>query len=275
MLNINFMSENLSATTEESIKARLELATAVKFEELDMLLTLDKDLIKALDKKIDNKAGKYTIQQVEGFKSEKKQIEEDIATTEKTVEEVRPVYELVLARMTEVPECSEYGNKLENVRNILRVIASAENTKLEKYALVETIGNKELYNALETCHSFSNITDNGNRTQSKALKDAYAKAESEVKSILKNALSLPFATYYTDSLRVKFNGVSLAKIHECYVTGISNKYEKDKESGDINFKGHKVNTLISAKTSKDGKTTYNFAKLATLIARLTVEYIAK
>lgn len=275
MLNINFLSTTLLENNEESIKARIELATAVKFEELDMILSLDKDLIKSLDKKIENKNGKYTCEQVEGFKSEKTLIEEDIARIEEKVAEVRPVYDLVIARMTEVAEGSEYGNKLENVRNILRVIATADNTKLEKYALVESIGTSDLYDALEKCHSFDKVTDNGNRVQGKALKDAYIKAESEVRSILKNSLSLPFATYYTESLRVKFNGTTMAKVHECYITGISNKFEKDKESGDIAFKGHKVNTLISAKTDKNGNTTYNFTKLATLIARLTVEYIAE
>lgn len=275
MLNINFLSTTLVANNEESVKARIELATAVKFEELDMLLSLDNDTIKSLDKKIENKNGKYTCEQVEGFKSEKKILEENIASIEEKVAEVRPVYDLVIARMTEVQDGSEYGNKLENVRNILRVIATADNSKLEKYALIGFVGTSDLYESLEKCHSFDKVTDNGNKVQGKALKDSYAKAESEVKSILKNSLSLPFPTYYTDSLRVKFNGTSLAKIHECYVTGISNKFEKDKESGDITFKGHKVNTLISAKTDKNGKTTYNFTKLATLIARLTVEYIAE
>lgn len=275
MLNINFLSATLVANNEESIKARIELATAVKFEELDMVLSLNNDSIKSLEKKIENKSGKYTCEQVEGFKSEKKLLEEEIAKIEEKVAEVRPIYDKVIAEMTKIPEGSEYGNKLENVRNILRVIATADNTKLEKYALVESIGTSELYEALEKCHSFDNVTDNGNRVQGKALKDAYVKAESEVRSILKNTLSLPFATYYTESLRVKFNGTTMAKVHECYVTGISNKYEKDKESGDITFKGHKVNTLISAKTDKSGNTTYNFTKLATLIARLTVEYIAE
>ena len=274
MLNINFLSELAMGTKEEGVKARLELATAVKFEELDMTLTLTNDSIKSLEKKIENKNGKYTVQQVEGFKSEKELLEQEVSNITSKVEEVRPVYDLVIARMTEENE-EGYANRLENVRNIFRVMATAENSKLEKYALVETVGSVELYDALEKCHSFSNINDNGNRVQGKALKDAYEKAEGEVRSILKNALSLPVATYYTDTLRVKFKGASMAKLHECYVKSISNKFEKE-EDGTINFVGHKVSTLISAKTNKNnGETTYNFSALATVVVKLTVEYLAK
>ena len=270
MLHINFLSETIN---DENA---LHLGIAVKFEQLDMTLSVISDKIVSLNKKIENKNGKLTIAQVEGYKSEKAELEKEMQEINAKVAECRPFYDLVVGEMVKTE--GEYANSEKAVRNILRVIASAENTKLEKYALMDFVDDstlETLFNAFETCHTLVSCNEVGIASATKEVKKAYADAESTIQSILKNALSLPFATPYTEKIRVKFNGTSMHKLHESYVKSYSNKYDKDKKENTITFKSCNARTIIQKKEDKDGKVKYNYTDFAKTLCVLAIEYIAK
>lgn len=267
MLNINFVNPTI---TEENV---LKLATTVKFEELDMLLSLNNDNIKSLQTKIENKQSKYTDEEIEVFKSQVETLElENIEIAEK-VEEVRPVYDEVVSVIASAGK-DEFCNGEENVRNILRVVACAENSKLFKYALLSAIDNDDLFSAMEVCHDIDNNNEFGNSSQTKELKESYKQAESQIQNILKTTLSLPFESEYTSSLRVKFNGTDLKLLHECYVTGFSNKFESKDESKSTQFVGREVKKLITSKTNSKGEVTRNFKKFAETVCKLAIAKIS-
>ena len=274
MLNINFLNNEINDATMKQFEI------AVKFEQLDMTLSVISDKIVSLNKKIENKSGKFTVAQVEGFKSEKEELEKEMQEINARIEECKPIYDIVLAEMT-TPTTTENGtfqNSETAVRNILRIIASAENTKLEKYALIDFVNNdtlETLFNAFETCHTLVASNEVGIASATKEVKKAYSEAEATIQSILKNALSLPFATPYTDKVRVKFNGASMHKLHESYVKSYSNKYNKNKKEDTIAFNSCNARTIIQKNTDKDGNVTYKYADFAKTLCVLAIEYIAK
>lgn len=270
MLNINFL--NPSITNEQT----LEFALAVKFEELNMTMELNNDSIKSLQTKIENKQGKYTDEEIEVFRTQVAELVAENVEIESRVEEVRPTYESVLSTIANASvqtDDGEFSNGMDNARNVLRLVACAENTKLFKYALLSAIDNDDLFDAMEICHNIENNNEVGNSKQTTKLKNAYKSAESQIQSILKATLSLPIESAYTSSLRVKFNGTDLKLLHECYVTGFSNKFESNKDSDVVTFKGRDVKKLISSKTNSKGEVTRNFKKFAETICKLAIAKI--
>ena len=265
MLKINFLNQSIN--DEQTI----ELATTVKFEELDMILSLNNDNIKSLSTKIENKQGKYTEEEVEAFKVQKQKLEAENLAINERVEEARPVYEKVLEAIANSGN-GEFCNGVDNTRNVLRVVACAENSKLFKYALLSAIDNDDLFNAMEVCHNIDNNNDLGGTKQTKEVKEAYKKAENQIQNILKTTLSLPFASDYTDVCRNKYNGADLKLLHECYVVGFSNKY--DVKDNSTVFTGREVKKLINKKVNSKGEVTMNYKKFAEAICKLTIAKIS-
>lgn len=263
MLSINFKDN----ATNEDVKA---FASAVNFQKLTMTISMNEDAISRLDKKITNKDNKYTSAQVDGFKDEKSKLESENEKLQESVDALFPIYDSVKSAMVDA------GSIDENVDNILRCIASAENSKLEKYALPR-LGTAEIYSYLNTCHDITRSNDNGSMIMGKAEKTAYASAEDAIQRALRESLSLEESPY-TEKLTIRFNKTDMRLIHETFISGFSNTYEVDKDDNGVevsrSYKGVKVSRTIATKAGKDG-VKYNFAKFNTIIARLVIGKLAK
>ena len=88
------------------------------------------------------------------------------------------VYNKIFASLTHKYK-DHFGNNKDVVRKVLRVLASWDNSKLVKYAIIPAFQSPELYNALEAIHINSKAGENGNITMSNEVKEAYKKASTE------------------------------------------------------------------------------------------------
>ena len=264
-LSINFYAEGIN----EEQKA--EFMGAISHEKADMTIQLLHDTIAKLEKKIANEKEVYSEEEVEAFK---KQLESAIESRTKFEEEhsdTLEVYNKVVGAMS-TRNKDGFGNNKDVVRTVLRVLASWDNSKLVKYAIIPAFSSPDLYNALETIHITSKANDDGKIVMSNEVKDAYKKASNELESIIKNTFSLPFATDYTDKTRIKINAEDKKLLNDCYIKGFSNKFDTD-ENGVVTFKKRQINTLVKAK--KDRKTqevTYDYSGLASTIANIVIKH---
>lgn len=266
MLKINFLSRDIN--DEKAI----QLAGAVNYELNAMTVQLKKDEAAKLLKQIENKNERYTEKEVAAFSDKLLVVESEIKACEEAMKELDANYSSVIAHMTEV-NAEGYGNDPDVVKTVLRVLAACENSKLMKYAIIPTFTSAELYDALENIHVLSKAKDDGSITMSTSVKDSYKKADAELDRIMKVNFSLPFATPYTEKIRVKMTAEDKKLLNECYVTGFSNRFE-DEENSKI-FKARSVRTLVSKKIDKTTKKeTVNYSKLATVICNIVVAHYA-
>lgn len=264
MLSINFKN---NATEGD----KTAFALAVKYAGLAMTIEMTEDAISRLDKKIKNETGKYTIKQVDAFKDERDDLNSELEAYQEAADKALPIYETVKDAIV------EGGSIPENVDNILRCIAAAENSKLEKYAL-KRLGTVEIYNNLMICHDISNSNDSGIAVINKEHRAAYDAAQDAIQRALRECLSLEESAY-TEKTTIRFNKTDMRLIHETFVRGFSNQYdiEKDEDGKEIarTFKGVKVSHAIATKKSKDGDVKYNFGKFNETVARLVIGKLAK
>lgn len=266
ILNVNFLAEGI----KEELKN--EFMVAVEYEKADMSIQLLKDDIARLDVKIANTKGNYTEEEVASFIVKKDTLSVSLADFQLKTSELSKVYEKVVNAMT-VKNENGFGNHKDVVRTVLRVLASWDNSKLVKYAIIPCFKDEKLYNALETIHVNSKANDNGALSMTKEVKDAYSNASFQLENIIKTTFSLPFETVYTSKTRVKLNGDDKKLLNECYVKGFKNNYSVDEESGIISFKKRTVNTLVKSKTNKKTQeTTYDYSGLASTIANIVIKY---
>lgn len=274
-LNINFINEK--ATVEET----KQFFTAVQHEEYLMNSELIKSSIATLKTRIANleknedKTQEQKEVELEALNVQLAELESDLAETEKLAEETLEVYTTVLSAMTEKNE-NHFGNDKDVVRTVLRVLASWNNSKLTKLAIIPAFQSPELYNALETIHVNSKAGENGQITMSKEVKEAYKKASTELETIIKKTFSLPFATKYTDKTRVKLTAEDKKLLNDCYVKGFRNNFKMDEKTGTVNFESRQINTLVKAKRNrKTGKMEYDYSGLATTIANIVIKHYFK
>lgn len=266
ILNVNFLAEGI----KEELKN--EFMVAVEYEKADMSIQLLKDDIARLDVKIANTKGNYTEEEVASFIAKKDTLSVSLADFQLKTSELSEVYEKVVNTMT-IKNENGFGNHKDVVRTVLRVLASWDNSKLVKYAIIPCFKDEKLYNALETIHVNSKANDNGALSMTKEVKDAYSNASFQLENIIKTTFSLPFETVYTSKTRVKLNGDDKKLLNECYVKGFKNNYSVDEESGIISFKKRTVNTLVKSKTNKKTQeTTYDYSGLASTIANIVIKY---
>lgn len=181
-------------------------------------------------------------------------------------------YNKVVTAMSE-KNADHFGNSKDVVRTVLRVLATWDNSKLVKYAIIPAFQSPALYEALETIHINSKAGDDGNLVMSKEVKDAYKKASQELETIIKTTFSLPFETPYTSKTRVKLTAEDKKLLNDCYIKGFSNKFDVDDEKGTVSFKKRQINTLVKAtKNKKTGKMEYNYSGLASTIANIVIKH---
>lgn len=265
-LAINFYAK----TINETLKA--EFMQAVAHENYDMNIQLLNDSIAKLEKKIANENNSYTIEEVQAFESQLEDAKESRAEFETKKAETLEIYTKVVDTMT-IKNKDGFGNKKDVVRTVLRVLATWDNSKLVKYAIIPCFTSPQLYNALETIHILSTADEDGQIILTDDVKKAYKNASNELESIIKNTFSLPFATEYTDKTRVKMNADDKKLLNDCYVKGFSNKFEEDEKSGVITFKKRQINTLVKVK--KDRKTkelVYDYSGLASTISNIVIKH---
>lgn len=274
-LNINFLNKN--ATLEQTE----DFMTAITHEESEMRIQLLKEDIARIKTRISN------LEKNEDKTPEQKEVETEalsvqLKETELTLEEAKEdsaetleTYNNVISIMTEENH-DHFKNNADVVRTVLRVLATWNNSKLVKYAIIPAFQSPALYKALESIHVNSKAGEDGQIVMSKEVKEAYKSASKELETIIKTTFSLPFETLYTDKTRVKLTAEDKKLLHDSYVKGFRNKFKVDDKTGEVNFETRQVNTLVKAKKNKKtGKTEYDYSALATVICNIVIKHYFK
>lgn len=264
-LAINFYSENI---TEE---LRAEFMQAVTHENCDMNIQMLNESIAKLEKKIANENGSYSTEEVQAFVTQKLELEDALCKFEAMKEDTLEVYAKVVEEMSKKNEHG-FGNSKDNVRTVLRVLATWDNAKLVKYAIIPCFKSPQLYEALETIHILSVANEDGSVELTDEVKSAYKNASKELESIIKNTFSLPFESAYTSKTRVKMNADDKKLLNDCYIKGFSNKFAQD-DDGVVTFKKRQINTLVKAKKNrKTNEVTYDYSGLASTISNIVIKH---
>lgn len=271
-LSINFYKKNI---TEE---LRNEFHSAISYENADMNIQLLDTDISRLETRITNLKNNedkteeekaVELAELTAKLEEKKVLRSDF---EQKKADFVEVYNKVISAMSE-KNADHFGNNKDVVRTVLRVLATWNNSKLVKYAIIPAFKDETLYNALETIHVTSKAGDDGNLVMSKEVKEAYKTASAQLENIIKTTFSLPFETPYTDKTRVKLTAEDKKLLNDCYIRGFSNKFDTDEDTGKVSFKKRQINTLVKAKKNrKTGKMEYDYSGLATTIANIVIKH---
>ena len=275
-LSINFYS----VTINEALKN--EFMQAISHELAGMNIEALTESIDRLDKQVtslrkdisdngDDEAGTKQ-KKLDGILATISDNEETRTKCEESHTQTLEVYERVVSVMSEKNK-DHFGNNKDVVRTVLRVLATWNNSKLVKYAIIPAFQSPALYEALEAIHINSKAGEDGNITMSKEVKEAYKKASQELETIIKTTFSLPFETPYTDKTRVKLTAEDKKLLNDCYVRGFSNKFDVDDKKGTVTFKDRQINTLVKAKKNrKTGEITYDYSGLASTIANIVIKH---
>lgn len=265
-MNINFYNANIT----EELQAQFN--SAITHENALMNIQLLNDSIAKLEKKIENKDNTYTEEEVSAFQSELDKLVTSREKFEKTSDDTLEVYTKVVDTMT-IKNENHFGNSKDNVRTVLRVLASLSDSNLMKLAIIPRFESHELYDCLETIHINSMCGEDGQLSMTKAVKDAYKEANAHLDTIMKETFSLPFETPYTEKMRVKLTAEDRKLLHDCYIKGFKNTFSVDEKTGMVDFVNREVNTLVKAKKNrKTGEVTYNYSGLATTIASIVIKH---
>lgn len=275
-LSINFYS----ATINEALKN--EFMQAISHELADMNIEALTESIDRLEKQSESLRKDIDDNGDDETCTKQKKLDGILATIsdnkdlrtkcEESQTETEEVYNKVVSTMSE-KNADHFGNNKDVVRTVLRVLATWNNSKLVKYAIIPAFKSPALYEALEAIHINSKAGEDGNITMSKEVKDAYKKASQELETIIKTTFSLPFETPYTDKTRVKLTAEDKKLLNDCYVRGFSNKFDVDDKKETVTFKDRQINTLVKAKKNrKTGDITYDYSGLASTIANIVIKH---
>lgn len=113
----------------------------------------------------------------EALNSKLDDLKEQLEKLKTDAAETLPVYTQVVTEMSQKNE-NHFGNDKDVVRTVLRILATWDNSKLVKYAIIPAFQSPELYNALEAIHVNSKASDDGALVMSNEVKEAYKKASS-------------------------------------------------------------------------------------------------
>ena len=274
-LSINFYAEGI---TEE---LKNNFMQAVSHELADMNIASLNDSISRLEKQAssiqkdindngDDEAGTKQ-KKLDGINATISDNKDTREKWEKSQEQTLDIYNAVVTTMSEKNK-DHFGNSKDVVRTVLRVLATWNDSKLVKYAIIPAFQSPALYDALETIHITSTANENGELSMTKEVKEAYKKASQELETIIKTTFSLPFETPYTAKTRVKLTADDKKLLNDCYVKGFSNKFDTD-DDGKVTFKKRQINTLVKAKKNKKTQeVTYDYSGLASVISNIVIEH---
>lgn len=271
LLSLNFISKNATVDMQN------ELMTAIQHEGCEMLIQMLESDISRLNSRISNLENNQEKDEdtkeieLKALRSQVAEAQKNLDSAKKDSSETLEIYDKVIAAMTQ-KNADHFGNSSDAVRTVLRVLATWDNSKLVKYAIIPAFQSPDLYNCLETIHINSKAGEDGNITMSKEVKEAYKKASSELETIIKTTFSLPFETPYTDKTRVKLTAEDKKLLNDCYVKGFRNKFTTSK-IGVTKFEEREISTLVKAKKNrKTGEVTYDYSGLASTIANIVIKH---
>lgn len=274
-LSINFYASNITdGLKNEFMQAVNHELAGMNIEALnDSISRLEKQassIQKDIDDNGDDEAGtkQKKIDSINATISDNK----DLRTKcEESQAQTLDIYNKVVSAMSEKNK-DHFGNSKDVVRTVLRVLATWNDSKLVKYAIIPAFQSPALYEALETIHISSTASINGELSMTKEVKEAYKKASTELETIIKTTFSLPFDTPYTDKTRVKLTADDKKLLNDCYIKGFSNKFDTD-DNGNVSFKKRQINTLVKAKKNKKTQEViYDYSGLASTIANIVIKH---
>lgn len=275
-LSINFYSATINeALKNEFMQAISHELAGMNIEALtESISRLEKQassIQKDIDDNGDDEAGTKQ-KKLDGINATINDNKDARTKCEESQAQTLDIYNKVVSTMSEKNK-DHFGNNKDVVRTVLRVLATWNNSKLVKYAIIPAFQSPALYEALEAIHINSKAGEDGNITMSKEVKEAYKKASQELETIIKTTFSLPFETPYTDKTRVKLTAEDKKLLNDCYVRGFSNKFDVDDKKGTVTFKDRQINTLVKAKKNrKNGDITYDYSGLASTIANIVIKH---
>lgn len=274
-LSINFYATNITDELKnEFMQAVNHELTGMNIESLNDSITRLEKQASSIQKDINDNGDdeKGTKQKkLDGINANISDNKELRTKCEESQVQTLDIYNKVISVMTEKNK-DHFGNNKNVVRTVLRILATWDNSKLVKYAIIPAFKSPALYETLETIHITSKAGEDGNLVMSKDVKDAYKKASQELETIIKTTFSLPFETPYTDKTRVKLTAEDKKLLNDCYVKGFSNKFDTD-DDGKVTFKKRQINTLVKAKKNKKTQeVTYDYSGLASTIANIVIKH---
>lgn len=251
------------------------VSAAIQWERLDMLNTYLMGQIDRLTKKLQK--DDLTEEEIEGIKKQIERLESQIEKNQETMTSLTPKWEYTIETIAEGK--NEYVQNDKNaIRNVLRLTACQDNSKLYKYVVVNPHINEVLYESMQKIHDIDNreINENGKLTGSEDFLDGeYYISAVEIGKLAKSLFSIPVETELTKKVNVKFNKTDIAYVHALYIRGISVYFNTTKSKGTV-YKGRLLNTLITCeKKKKTGEKVYNFTGFYEVLAKLAVEYLVK
>lgn len=274
-LSINFYSATINeALKNEFMQAINHELAGMSIESLnDSIDRLEKQassIRKDIDENGDDDAFSKT-RKLDGVLASIEDNKEARTKCEESQAQTLDIYNKVVFAMCE-KNADNFGNNKDVVRTVLRVLATWNDSKLVKYAIIPAFQSPALYEALETIHITSKANENGELSMTNDVKEAYKKASQELETIIKTTFSLPFATPYTDKTRVKLTAEDKKLLNDCYVRGFSNKFDTD-DDGKVTFKKRQINTLVKAKKNKKTQeVTYDYSGLASTISNIVIKH---
>lgn len=274
-LQINFLAD---VENDKNVDATFN---AVRYELLDMEIELNDDQISSLEKKIENKNGSYTNEEVEGFMSKKEVLRVENKKKYDEMENLRGDYTTIVTTIAKTTKVLDNGNTVQNViiavRNIFRIVACGENRKCFKKAILDDIKLDSLYEKFMSIHDCTNpdlYNENGARLNNKSAQDAYKASNAEIQGLLKSMFSIPLENEYTKKINVKVNKTDLALLHETFVTGCNIDYVIDNKNQTKTYNGVSLKTAIR-KSIKDEKVTYSDRSFKETLAKIAMGYICE
>ena len=274
-LSINFYAGNINNTLKaEFMQAVSHELAGMNIEALNESISRLEKQASSIQKDIDDNGDDEAGTKQKKFDSILATISDnkDLRTKcEESQAQTLDIYNKVVSAMTEKNK-DHFGNSKDVVRTVLRVLATWDNSKLVKYAIIPAFQSPALYEALETIHISSTASINGELSMTKEVKEAYKKASAELETIIKTTFSLPFDTPYTDKTRVKLTADDKKLLNDCYIRGFSNKFDTD-DGGNISFKKRQINTVVKAKKNKKTQeVTYDYSGLASTISNIVIKH---
>lgn len=274
-LSINFYASNITPELKE------ELQQAISHELAGMNIECLNDSIDRLEKQassirkdIEENGDDDTFsktRKLDGILANIETNKSERSKCEESQTETLDIYNKVVTVMSEKNK-DHFGNSKDVVRTVLRVLATWDNSKLVKYAIIPAFQSPALYEALETIHITSKANENGELSMTNDVKEAYKKASQELETIIKTTFSLPFETPYTDKTRIKLTAEDKKLLNDCYIRGFSNKFDTD-DDGKVTFKKRQINTLVKAKKNKKTQEmTYDYSGLASVISNIVIKH---
>ncbi len=259
------------------------VSAAIQWEGLDMLNVYLMEQVDRLTRKLQK--DDLTEEEIEGFKKQIERLEDQIEKNQESMTFLAPKWEYTVETIAagEKEYTDDKGNicHIRNdknaVRNVLRLTACQDNSKLYKYVVVNSYINEVLYESMQKIHGIDNreIDENGKLTGSEEWLDGeYYISAIEIGKLAKSLFSIPVETELTKKVNVKFNKTDISYVHALYIRGISVYFNTTKSKGTV-YKGRRLNTLITCNKTKTGEKVYNFTGFYETLSKLAVEYLMK